>query len=159
MESLMKRLVFLVFLTVSSVIGSLDQAVANDKTIHISKVESAVVSSIRQLSEQDLERDQNRNWALFGNSLLGGVLGYQYGNGSGDDVKRVLSTILAHNQKKVEGNELKSTIKVRLTELQVKLQNGKRQAIILSTQSGRVYRANDKVRLVYFETGVFIDKI
>ena len=85
------------------------QAVANDKTIHISKVESAVVSSIRQLSEQDLERDRNRNWALFGNSLLGGVLGYQYGNGSGDDVKRVLSTILAHNQKKIEGNELKST--------------------------------------------------
>lgn len=72
MESLMKRLVFLWFLIFISVTGSLGAAVANEKTIHISKVESAVVSSIRQLSEQDLERDRNRNWALFGNSLLGG---------------------------------------------------------------------------------------
>lgn len=155
----MKRLVFLGIVLILGSVSLHRPVIAEDKTIHISKVESAVVSSIRQLSEQDLERDQNRNWALLGNSLLGGVLGYQYGNGSGHDVKKVLSTILAHNQKKEEGNALTSSMKIRLTELQVKLKNGERKAIILSTQSGRVYRANDKVRLVHFETGVFIDKI
>ncbi|MGB1297981.1 MAG: hypothetical protein ACPG8A_06880 [Psychrobium sp.] len=155
----MKRLVVLGIVLIIGVVSTQGTAVANDKTIQISKVESAVVSSIRQLSEQDLERDKNRNWALFGKSLLGGVLGYQYGNGSGHDIKSVLNTILAHNQEKDEGNELKSSNKVRLTELQVRLNNGKRQAIILATQNDRVYRANDKVRLVYFETGVFIDKI
>lgn len=73
----------------------------------------------RQLSEQDLERDQNRNWALFDNSLLGGVLVYKYGNGSDKNVKQVLSAIWAHNKK--EGNALRSRVKIRLAELQVKL--------------------------------------
>lgn len=155
----MKRLVFLGLLIFLGAFNTQALAYADNKTIQISKVESAVISSIRQLSEQDLERDQNRNWALFGDSLLGGVLGYQYGKGSSHDVKLILSTILAHNQKKQEGNALTSSVKVRLTELQVKLNNGKRKAIILATQNGRVYRANDKVRLVHFETGVFIDKI
>jgi len=159
MESGMKRLVFLGLLLIIGVIANQNCAYANNKTIQISKVESATISSIRQLSEQDLIRDKRRNWALFGDSLLGGVLGYQYGNGSGKNVKQILSRILAHNQKKENSNALKSSLKVRLTELQVKLNNGERKAIILATQSGRVYRANDKVRLVHFETGVFIDKI
>lgn len=155
----MKRQVFLGFLIFYYILNAHALAYTDDKTIQISKVESAVISSIRQLSEQDLERDKNRNWALFGNALMGGVLGYQYGNGSSDDVKLILSTILAHNQKKQEGNALTSSVKVRLTELQVRLKNGTRKAIILATKNGRVYRANDKVRLVHFETGVFIDKI
>jgi len=155
----MKQRVLLGLFLIVAVITSTSYAHANNKTIQISKVESATISSIRQLSEQDLERDQKRNWALFGNSLLGGVLGYQYGKGSSKNVKQILSRILAHNQKKENTNALKSSVKVRLTELQVRLNNGQRKAIILATQKGRVYRANDKVRLVHFETGVFVDKI
>lgn len=155
----MKKLFILGLLFVISTIHSEELIESNDNSIHISKVESAVISSIRQLTEQDLERDKNRNWALFSNSLLGGVLGYQYGNGSSNDIKSILVKILAHNQKKQEGNALTSAVKIRLTELQVVFSDGERKSIILSTQTGKVYRTRDKIRLVHFETGVFVDKI
>ncbi|MDP2561871.1 hypothetical protein [Psychrobium sp. 1_MG-2023] len=132
---------------------------ATEQTISITKVESAVVLSIRKLSEQDLQRDQGRGWALFGKALLGGVLGYQYGEGSAVDVKSVLDTILRHNQRVQMGNELESADKIRLIELQVTLNSGARQAIILSMSKDQVFRANDKIRLVHFETGVFIDLV
>lgn len=155
----MNKLFILSLLFVAHIASSQNLNDAKHNTIHISKVESAVISSIRQLTEQDLERDKNRNWALFSRSLLGGVLGYQYGDGSSHNIKSILMKILAHNQKKQEGNELTSVVKIRLTELQVRLNNGKQKSIILSTQTGKVYRARDKIRLVHFETGVFVDKI
>ncbi|NRA85771.1 MAG: hypothetical protein HRU22_18945 [Gammaproteobacteria bacterium] len=130
-----------------------------EQTISISKVESATVFNIRHLSEQDLIRDQRHQWRLFGKSLLSGVLGYQYGKGSAVDVKFVLDSILSHNQQMKSSNLLASAEKIRLLEMVVTLASGVRKTIILPLQKDQVYRSNDKIRLVHFETGVFIDRV
>lgn len=130
-----------------------------DQTISITKVESATVFNIRQLNEQDLIRDQRHNWRLLGKSLLSGVLGYQYGGGSAINVKNVLDSILMHNQSLSQSNQLASVDKIRLVEMTVTLSTGNKKTIILPLQKDQVYRANDKVRLIHFETGIFIDRV
>ena len=130
-----------------------------EETINISKVESGTVLSVRKLSEADLLRDQSRGWALFGNALIGGVLGYQHGGGSALDVKMVLNSVLRHNNKTSTTNMLESADKIRLYEIQVTLRNGDRKTIVTTNNNNTVYRVSDKIRLVHFETGVFIDKI
>lgn len=133
--------------------------VTAEETINISRVESGTVLSIRKLSEADLLRDQSRGWALFGSALIGGVLGYQHGGGSAMDVKMVLDSVLRHINKTSTTNELKSGDKIRLYEIQITLSDGARKTIVTSNNNNTVYRASDKIRLVHFETGVFIDKI
>jgi len=140
-------------------ISSSQYSIAAEETISISKVESATVLSVRKLSEADLVRDQSRGWALFGDALIGGVLGYQHGGGSALDVKMVLNSVLRHNNKSSVTNELESAGKIRLFEMQVTLSDGERKTIVLSNKNNTVYRATDKIRLVHFETGVFIDKV
>ncbi|NRA71730.1 MAG: hypothetical protein HRU24_11960 [Gammaproteobacteria bacterium] len=153
----MKRLIILFFLMVSLVIP-INNAVA-EEIINITKVESATVFNIRRLSEKDLLRDQRHDWRLFSKSLLSGVLGYQYGSGSAMDVKNVLDAVLAHNQKISNANQLLSVEKIKLLEMVVRLPNGVQKTIIIPLQKNQVYRPNDKVRLVHFETGVFIDRV
>jgi len=157
MENKMKLIAYI--LAVAFFILSARYTVAAEQTISISKVESATVLSVRKLSEADLLRDQSRGWALFGRALIGGVLGYQHGGGSAFDVKMVLDSVLRHNHSMSISNELESEIKIHLFEMQVSLSDGARKTIVLSNKNNTVYRAEDKIRLVHFETGVFIDKI
>jgi len=133
-------------------------ASANEKTISISKVESATILSVRKLSEADLRRDQSRGWALFSTAMIGGVLGFQHGGGSAYDVKSVLNSVLRHNNKTASKTELESAGKIRLFEIQVTISDGSRKTILIANNN-TIYRSKDKIRLVHFETGVFIDKI
>jgi hypothetical protein len=74
-----------------------------EQAMTISKVESATVFNVRLLSEQDLERDQRHDWRLLSKSLLSGVLGYQFGDGSVVDVKQILNAILLSNKRLEQG--------------------------------------------------------
>jgi len=130
-----------------------------EQVMTISKVESATVFNVRLLSEQDLRRDQRHNWRLFGESLLGGVLGYQFGEGSAIDIKQVLDAILLKNKRARQRNLGDISQQVKLIEMIVILSSGVRKAIILPLQKDQVYRNKDRLRLVYFETGVFIDRV
>jgi len=150
---------FVCILGMSLFFSNVKNSLATEETISISKVESATILSVRKLSEADLLRDQSRGWALFGSALIGGVLGYQHGGGSAFDVKMVLNSVLRHNDNSTTSNLLESAIKIRLFEMQVTLSDGVRKTIVLSNTNNTVYRATDKIRLVHFETGVFIDKI
>jgi len=131
---------------------------ATEKTISISRVESATILSVRKLSEADLRRDQSRGWTLFSTAMIGGVLGFQHGGGSAFDVKSVLNSVLRHNNKAASNTELESIGKIRLFEIQVTISDGSRQTILIANNN-TVYRSKDKIRLVHFETGVFIDKV
>ena len=130
-----------------------------EQVMTISKVESATVFNVRLLSEQDLRRDQRHNWRLFGESLLGGVLGYQFGEGSAVDIKQVLDAILLKNKRARLRDLGDISQQVKLIEMIVILSSGVRKAIILPLQKDQVYRNKDRLRLVYFETGVFIDRV
>ncbi|NRA55694.1 MAG: hypothetical protein HRU23_16260 [Gammaproteobacteria bacterium] len=146
---LVKISVFLVFMP----------HVLAEQVMTISKVESATVFNVRLLSEQDLRRDQRHNWRLFGESLLGGVLGYQFGEGSAVDIKQVLDAILLKNKRARLRDLGDISQQVKLIEMIVILSSGVRKAIILPLQKDQVYRNKDRLRLVYFETGVFIDRV
>lgn len=143
-----------------TLIVSTTRSEAAEQTISISKVESATILSVRRLSEDELRRDQSRGWALFGDAMIGGTLGFQHGGGSATNVKQVLNSVLRHNTQKISlGNELKSEEKIGLFEIQIATSDGLRKTIVLSNRNNAVYRASDKIRIVHFETGVFIDKI
>ena len=130
-----------------------------EQVINITKIESATVFNIRYLTEQDLKRDQRHEWRLYGRSLLSGVLGYQYGEGSAFDVKTVLDSILSHNRQHKQSNLLVSAGKIKLIEMIVTLADGNKRTIILPLEKNQIYRSNDKIRIVHFETGVFVDRI
>ena len=130
-----------------------------EQTMTISKVESATVFNVRLLSEQDLERDQRHDWRLLSKSLFSGVLGYQFGDGSAVDVKQILDAILLSNKRLEQGGSQAFIGRVRLLEMTVTLSDGTKTTILLPLQKNQVYRTNDQLRLVHFETGVIIVRV
>jgi len=130
-----------------------------EQVMTISKVESATVFNVRLLSQQDLLRDQRHNWRLFSQSLLSGVLGYQFGKGSAIDIKQVLDEILLQNKRQSRHEFNNENQQIKLIELDVTLSSGLKKTIILPLQKDQVYRSKDRLRLVHFETGVFIDRV
>ena len=78
------RLVFIsFFLAGSSNVSSAPYE--RDQAVPVEKVVYGHVVSVRNITQQQLVEDRNRGWKTFGGALVGGVIGHQFGGGSGKD--------------------------------------------------------------------------
>ena len=77
------------------------------------------VKSVRNITEQEIIQDKNNGWKTFGGALLGGVVGNQFGGGSGRTVATILGSIIggnvAHNRQQKSHYEAKSFCRVANT--------------------------------------------
>lgn len=65
-------------------------AYQRDQAVPVEKVVYGNVVSVRNITEKQLIEDRNTGWKTFGGALIGGVIGHQFGGGSGQDVATVL---------------------------------------------------------------------
>ena len=117
--------------------------------------------SARNISQQELIQDKNSGWKTFGGALIGGVIGNQFGGGSGRDIATVLGAIaggaIANNR-----NQGK-TVVIHLVELMIEVDCAEQQCqqfmVIQDYDQQMVFHHQDAVRMVYLANGnVRIDK-
>ena len=135
---------------------------ARDKAVPVEKVLFGKVISVRDITEEELIQDKKNGWKTFGGALVGGVIGNQFGGGSGKDIATVLGAIIggsiANNQ------QTKQRVKVtHLVELMIEVngttQTGEQFMVIQNYDNQMVFHHNDAVRMVYLANGrVRIDK-
>jgi len=67
---------------------STDVYANNDRNqaVPVEKVLFGSVVSVRNITEEELVRDKKNGWHTFGGALAGGVIGNQFGSGSGRDI-------------------------------------------------------------------------
>ncbi|MCH1932816.1 hypothetical protein L9G16_21990, partial [Shewanella sp. A25] len=80
-----KILIFVFSLSTLALFNSIAQAeqFPRNQAMPVEKVVYGTLSSIRDVSRTELERDKNSGWKTFGGALLGGVIGNQFGSGHG----------------------------------------------------------------------------
>ncbi|WP_133407112.1 glycine zipper 2TM domain-containing protein [Parashewanella tropica] len=122
----------------------------------VEKVVYGGVISVRNITKQELIKDRNQGWRTFGGALLGGVIGNQFGKGSGRDVATALGAIIgggiARNNHRPEYRTYK------LVELMIKQDDGQTVRVIQDFDPGMVFHPKDKVRVVYLTGFVRVDK-
>ncbi|MCJ8292773.1 MAG: glycine zipper 2TM domain-containing protein [Colwellia sp.] len=132
-----------------------------NKAVPVEKVLFGTVVSARNISQQELIQDKNSGWKTFGGALIGGVIGNQFGGGSGRDIATVLGAIaggaIANNRSQGK------TVVIHLVELMIEVDCAEQQCqqfmVIQDFDQQMVFHHQDAVRMVYLANGnVRIDK-
>lgn len=132
-----------------------------NKAVAVEKVLFGTVVSARNISQEELIQDKNSGWKTFGGALIGGVIGNQFGGGSGKDIATVLGAIaggaIANNRSQAK------TVVIHLVELMIEVECAEQQCqqfmVIQDYDQQMVFHHQDAVRMVYLANGnVRIDK-
>ncbi len=129
-----------------------------NKAVPVEKVLFGKIDSVRNISQEELVNDRKNGWKTFGGALIGGVIGNQFGGGSGQDIATVLGAIIggsiAHNSQ----NSQRKIIQ-RIVELMITTSDGKQYMVIQDYDQHMLFQTDDKVRIVYLSNGyVRVDK-
>jgi len=133
-----------------------------NQAIPVEKVLFGKVVSVRNISQEELIKDKNNGWKTFGGALVGGVIGNQFGGGSGKDVATILGAIIGGSMAHNRHNQPKKVV-TRLVELMITISgtehSGEQFMVIQDLDNQMVFHANDKVRMIYLANdSVRIDK-
>ena len=123
-------------------------AYERNKAVPVQQVLFGNVQSVRNITEQELVQDKNSGWKTFGGALLGGVIGNQFGGGSGRTAATILGSVIggsvAHNRQ--QGSHYNQ---YHLVELMIKVENGEQFMVVQDKDSQMTFNTGDSVRLVY----------
>ncbi|GAA0823041.1 glycine zipper 2TM domain-containing protein [Colwellia asteriadis] len=133
-----------------------------DKAVPVEKVLFGKVVSVRNISQEELIEDKNNGWKTFGGALIGGVIGNQFGGGSGRDIATILGTVIggsiAHNQQNQQHIKVTHLVELMI-EVNGTMQTGEQFMVIQDYDDQMVFHTDDPVRMVYLTNGrVRIDK-
>lgn len=129
-----------------------------NKAVPVQQVLFGSVQSVRTITEQELVRDKTNGWETFGGALIGGVIGNQFGGGSGRTVATILGSMIggsvAHNRQ-----QNSRVVKYQLVELMIKVESGEQFMVVQDKDNQMLFNQGDKVRLVYLtDNTVRVDK-
>ncbi len=129
-----------------------------NKAVPVQQVLFGSVQSVRTITEQELVNDRTNGWQTFGGALIGGVIGNQFGGGSGRTVATILGSMIggsvAHNRQQTS-----RVIEYKLVELLIQIENGEQYMVVQDLDSQMLFKQGDKVRLVYLtDNTVRVDK-
>ncbi|MDL3987392.1 glycine zipper 2TM domain-containing protein [Shewanella xiamenensis] len=138
------------------VIAPVQAGYDRNQAVPVEKVLYGDINSVRNITETQLIEDRNQGWKTFGGALAGGVIGHQFGGGSGQDIATVLGALIGAGV----GNRYGSGTTVqtlKLVELMITQEDGSQVMVIQDYDPGMIFNAGDRVRVVYLQGGVRID--
>ncbi|GIU49669.1 glycine zipper 2TM domain-containing protein [Shewanella algidipiscicola] len=151
------RIVCLALFTLSPVVLSpcANAGYERNQAVPVEKVVYGHVASVRNITQTELISDSNRGWKTFGGALLGGVIGHQFGGGSGQDVATVLGALIgAGVGNRYQRDEYQQ---FKLVELMITFEDGEQVMVLQDFDPGMVFNVDDEVRVVYLQGGVRVD--
>ncbi|MDG1750178.1 MAG: glycine zipper 2TM domain-containing protein [Thalassotalea sp.] len=140
-----------------SVVSNAEQYQRN-KAVPVEKVLFGKVLSVRNITEKELIKDKKNGWKVFGGAVLGGVIGHQIGQGSGQDIATILGVLIGASMS--NENMPKQREKVyRLVELMIKVEDGQEYMVVQERDPTMLFAQQDEIRMVFLANNtVRIDK-
>lgn len=123
-----------------------------NKAVPVEKVVYGKVESIRSITETELVKDKSAGWHHFGGALIGGVIGNQFGDGSGQVAATILGSLIGAsiaNNRSVRYKEKT----LRLIELLILTEEKQRVMVVQDYDHNMRLTNNDDVRIVYLSNG------
>lgn len=122
----------------------------------VNKVIYGEVESVRYISQQEIMCSQAEGWKTLLGATIGGLVGNQFGGGTGKEVATaigaVAGAVIVQNQGQSEYR-----IEYQLVELLIETEKGQLINVIQDVDKNMLFNRADKVRMLYFDDGVRVD--
>lgn len=152
-----RQLLTLIMLIFVSVVSNAEQYQRN-KAVPVEKVLFGKVLSVRNITEQELIKDKKNGWKVFGGAVLGGVIGHQIGQGSGQDIATILGVLIGASMSNDQPPKQREKI-YRLVELMIKVEDGQEYMVVQERDPVMLFAKQDEIRMVFLaNNSVRIDK-
>lgn len=123
----------------------------------VNQVVFGAVDSVRYITHQEVIESQRNGWETLLGGVIGGLIGNQFGDGTGREVATAVGAVagagIAHNRQPTQ-----QIVQYRLVELLIKAEDGTLIDVIQDVDSTMLFQQQDKVRILYFDNGVRVDK-
>jgi outer membrane lipoprotein SlyB len=115
------------------------------------------VDTVRYITQQDIVKSQGSGWETLLGAVVGGVIGNQFGGGTGKEVATAVGAVAGAGVARSHANQ-EYRIEYKLVEILIKTEDGKLIDVIQDVDSNMLFERGDKVRILYFDNGVRVDK-
>ncbi|TFH90056.1 MULTISPECIES: glycine zipper 2TM domain-containing protein [Vibrio] len=115
------------------------------------------VDTVRYITQQDIVKSQGSGWETLLGAVVGGVIGNQFGGGTGKEVATAVGAVAGAGVARNHANQ-EYRIEYKLVEILIKTEDGKLIDVIQDVDSNMLFERGDKVRILYFDDGVRVDK-
>ncbi len=129
----------------------------------VDKVEFAVVESVRYISQPEITRARDHGLETFAGALAGGIIGSQFGRGSGKPFAIIVgsiagASIASHAAQSAPHVVRKYRYGDGLVDLLLKQKDGSLIDVVQDVDPNMLFAPGDKVRILYFGREVRVDK-
>ncbi|EEX91831.1 putative outer membrane protein [Vibrio orientalis CIP 102891 = ATCC 33934] len=115
------------------------------------------VDTVRYITQQDIVKSQGSGWETLLGAVVGGVIGNQFGGGTGKEVATAVGAVAGAGVARNHANQ-EYRIEYKVVEILIKTEDGKLIDVIQDVDTNMLFERGDKVRILYFDDGVRVDK-
>ncbi|MGD8109043.1 glycine zipper 2TM domain-containing protein [Vibrio sp. TRT 21S02] len=123
----------------------------------VNEVVFGKIDSVRYITQQEIIESKGNGWTTLLGAVVGGVIGHQFGDGTGKEVATAVGAVAGAGIARNQVNN-RYRVEYQLVELLVKTEKGKLIDIIQDVDSSMLFSRGDRVRVLYFNDGVRVDK-
>ncbi|MCG6368518.1 glycine zipper 2TM domain-containing protein [Vibrio fluvialis] len=123
----------------------------------VNEVVFGQVETVRYISQQDIVHSKANGWETLLGAVVGGLIGNQFGDGHGREVATAIGAVAGAGIARSNANQTYH-VEYRLVEILIKTSEGKLIDVIQYVDSQMLFSSGDRVRILYFDDGVRVDK-
>lgn len=124
----------------------------------VNKVIFGEVETVRYITQQEIKRSQVSGWETLLGATVGGLVGNQFGGGSGKEVATAVGALAGAVMTQNQGRS-EYRIEYKLVELLINTEKGQLINVIQDVDNNMLFNQADKVRILYFDDGVRVDLV
>lgn len=123
----------------------------------VNEVVFGQVDTVRYITQKEIVKSQGSGWQTLLGAVVGGVVGNQFGGGTGKEVATAVGAVAGAGIARSNANQV-YRMEHKLVELLIETEQGKLIDVIQDIDSRMLFEKGDKVRILYFDDGVRVDK-
>ncbi|WP_391089597.1 glycine zipper 2TM domain-containing protein [Vibrio sp. NH-UV-68] len=123
----------------------------------VNQVVFGQVDTVRYISEQEIIKSRANGWQTLLGAVIGGVIGHQFGGGTGQEVATAVGAVAGAGVARHHGQQ-EYQLEYQLVELLINSDDGQLIDVIQDVDNKMLFKRGDKVRILYFDNGVRVDK-
>ncbi|EGA64684.1 glycine zipper 2TM domain-containing protein [Vibrio brasiliensis] len=123
----------------------------------VNEVVFGEVDTVRYITQQEIIKSQGSGWETLLGAVVGGVVGNQFGGGTGKEVATAVGAVAGAGIARNNANQV-YRLEHKLVEILIETEKGKLIDVIQDIDNTMLFEKGDKVRILYFDDGVRVDK-
>lgn len=123
----------------------------------VNQVVFGEVDTVRYITQQEIIKSQGSGWETLLGAVVGGVVGNQFGGGTGKEVATAVGAVAGAGIARNNANQV-YRLEHKLVEILIETEKGKLIDVIQDIDNTMLFEKGDKVRILYFDDGVRVDK-